>query len=259
MKKYFVCSDVHGFFTPMVKALEEKGFDKENKDHILILVGDMLDRGHEAREMVDFCLELLEQHRLLFVKGNHETLFFDFISELDKDGGTINSMGGYIPPHHISNRTCDTVTQLTGKSYYDFIMGDYDYDKDILQNEYVIKFKKLVDSSFDYFETPRYIFTHGWIPNKNNKEVAYRSANIYHTYNPDWREATKEEWESARWDNGMDCWHDGVVETNKIIVCGHWHCSYGNFKFHSQGGGEFEDNSVFTPFVDSHYFPIYLP
>lgn len=248
MRKYFVCSDVHGFLGPLKEALEEKGFDRENKEHILVLLGDMLDRGPDAKGMVDFCLDLMNEDRLMFVKGNHETLFFDLITELD-EGGFIAS-SGYIPPHHLNNGTCDTVEQFTGKSYYDFLMRDYDYEKDVASNEYIKKFTKLVKNAADFIETGKHIFVHGWIPNRNNKKVMHHSANILHQYQPEWRSASLEEWESARWDNGMDCWYDGVTEENKTIVCGHWHTSYGHYKYHNIGSGEFEKDSVFTPFED---------
>lgn len=48
MAKYFICSDVHGFYTEWMKALKEAGFDIENPNHKIIHCGDLLDRGEEA-------------------------------------------------------------------------------------------------------------------------------------------------------------------------------------------------------------------
>lgn len=50
------------------------------------------------------------------------------------------------------------------------------------------------------------------------------------TYFPieNWRNANSEAWDFARWINGMQASRDGVIEKNKTIVCGHWHCSYGH-------------------------------
>ena len=45
MKTYFVCSDIHGFYKEWVKSLKEAGFNKNNPEHILIVLGDIFDRG----------------------------------------------------------------------------------------------------------------------------------------------------------------------------------------------------------------------
>ena len=45
MKKLFVVSDVHSFYNHLIKALNEKGFDKNNPDHWFVSCGDLLDRG----------------------------------------------------------------------------------------------------------------------------------------------------------------------------------------------------------------------
>ena len=36
MPKFFVFSDVHGFYDEFVKALDEAGYDKNNPEHWLI-------------------------------------------------------------------------------------------------------------------------------------------------------------------------------------------------------------------------------
>ena len=51
MKKYFIFSDTHSFFTILKKELDRKGFDVNNKNHILILCGDLFDRGNESKEI----------------------------------------------------------------------------------------------------------------------------------------------------------------------------------------------------------------
>ena len=43
MKKYFITSDTHGFYIPLIRELDKKRFDLKNKDHILVLCGDLFD------------------------------------------------------------------------------------------------------------------------------------------------------------------------------------------------------------------------
>ena len=96
----------------------------------------------------------------------------------------------------------------------------------------------------DYFETEHYICVHGWIPctpiSLSSTEKAYVSI-------PDWRNAGKELWEKARWINGMEAAHSGIVEPGKTILCGHWHCSFGHANY-EHDGSEFEYDANFTPY-----------
>lgn len=45
--KFFVISDVHGYYDEMVQTLEAAGFDPNNEEHWLISCGDEIDRGSE--------------------------------------------------------------------------------------------------------------------------------------------------------------------------------------------------------------------
>ncbi|MBQ8726493.1 MAG: metallophosphoesterase [Clostridia bacterium] len=47
--KYYVVSDVHGFYDELIFALTEKGFFDEKSPHKLIICGDLLDRGEKLR------------------------------------------------------------------------------------------------------------------------------------------------------------------------------------------------------------------
>ena len=240
--KNFICTDTHSFFNETKRALEEAGFEYDNPSHILYILGDMLDRGPSSRELLDYVLGL-PKNRFYYIIGNHDDLFKDLLKELKERRG--------ISLHHISNGTVQTVAQFTGLTEVDLQLGYYNYEKDIVKNKYIRKYIQLLKNrSFDYLETEKYIFVHGWIPNHSNKIVAHRSDNAKHKYREDWRDSTKDEWKSARWDNGMNCWKQGVVEPDKTIVCGHWNSSWGNYRLHHEGSGEFENDAVFTPFVD---------
>ena len=57
MNKYFVVSDVHGFYDEMIKALNEAGWDKNNPNHYIISCGDVFDRGTQPKEVMKFFLK----------------------------------------------------------------------------------------------------------------------------------------------------------------------------------------------------------
>lgn len=220
MKKYFVVSDVHGFYDELKKALDEKGFDINNENHIFVSCGDLLDRGQQPKECLEFVNSLPDDRKIL-IRGNHEDLIEQAI---DRD---------CFEMHDWSNGTVLTACILTDDT-------NMLNQSNILAKLFVNKdFNKYMLSLVDYYETDHYIFVHGWIP-------TFASGR----YTEDWRESSELSWADARWYNGMDCWYAGVVEPGKTIVCGHWHSSYGNYLFHQKGSGEFKDDSDFSPFVD---------
>ena len=48
--RYYVISDVHGYYTQMKSALEKAGFFSDTTPHKLVMLGDLFDRGHEAKQ-----------------------------------------------------------------------------------------------------------------------------------------------------------------------------------------------------------------
>ena len=102
--RYYVVSDVHGFYTPLVTALKGAGFYGDTEPHKLLVLGDLFDRGSEAVKLQEFVLELMEQNAVILIRGNHEDLFEELVTE---DGGQPYS-------YHVSNGTYDTALQLTG-------------------------------------------------------------------------------------------------------------------------------------------------
>lgn len=232
MKTYFVSSDIHGFYTEWMDALKNEGFDINNDDHHIIVCGDLLDRGKEAKEVIDFVWDMLNKNRIRLVKGNHESLFQQMCRKV------------YYGYHDLTNGTVDTLLQLQTKenedpSLYDFFNLIKYYDN---------RWDTIMDKMEDYIEIGDFIFVHGWIPvgENDNLECIYRE---------DWRDASAYDWESARWFNGLQLGLDGIVEDDKIIVCGHWHTSYAHVRSQYKGysstfyrSKEFDDTADFGIF-----------
>ena len=82
--KYYVVSDVHGYFTHLKNALDSAGFFEETEPSKLIVCGDLLDRGEEARELAALMKALKDEGRLIYILGNHEQLL--------KKGGFYSSL-----------------------------------------------------------------------------------------------------------------------------------------------------------------------
>ena len=236
--KYYVVSDVHAFYDELVKALQDKGFF-EDADCKLIICGDLLDRGKQPIEMQNFVAELLEQDRVILVRGNHEDLLEELTENLEEWMQT-----GIRYTHHDTNGTLDTVLKMLNVSYEKLYM----YTSACQRRLYGMPFfKTVLPAMRNYYETPNYVFVHGWIP----------SVTVGNPYDPtnilpyaDWRNATSEQWRLSRWLNGMFAFSCGVTEPNKTVVCGHIRASWGHCKL--EGNGYLSGRGYvhdYTPFV----------
>lgn len=232
--RYYVVSDVHGFYTQLISSLEKAGFFKEKEPCKLVICGDLLDRGLEAKITADFALKLLEEERLIFVRGNHEDLFCDLVKYFENSLGEVFPC---IPSHHIHNGTWETFLQLTEMNSADALTKPKRLVSKIKNTSF---WKKLLPSTVDYFETERYVFTHGYIPHKVRVDRE--------NYKTAWRLASEEEWAKARWYNGMEiaCGAKKILP-DKTIVCGHWHTSFGHTHYEKKGS-EFGPKADFSPF-----------
>ena len=232
MPKLFVCSDIHSAYTPWMKALNDAGFDKNNPDHFIVLCGDLFDRMEESYKAYKFAKDMIEQGKLIYIKGNHESLLLDCCKR------------GYWESHDISNGTAKTV--------YDLGYGE-DFGE---MCQYTLrKVKPLFNKAINYLETKNYIFVHSWIPviDKDGLPVYY-TRNRHFEFNPDWRNANQKDWETAVWGNPFNMAGWGLNQTGKVIVFGHWHCSTGWAK--SEGRSEFGADAKFEPYYGDGFIAI---
>ena len=224
--KYFVVSDVHSFYSLLIKALENQGFERHNPDHKLVVCGDAFDRGKEAVKVQDFLVEMQEQNRLIYICGNHEDLLMQMVAELPYIVDHIEYT------HHASNGTLSTLSQLTGMTISQIKRDPWRAQEYFSKTPFV---KKLLPEIIDYAELGGCVFVHGWIP-------CFSHLN-------DWRDASNSEWKEARWWNGMEMWHNKACrEPNKTIVCGHWHCSWGHAHDNPKLYDEWGQRANFEPY-----------
>jgi serine/threonine protein phosphatase 1 len=133
----YAVGDVHGQFFKLEKLIG-KLFIKE--DDLLVFVGDYIDRGRHSFEVIDYLIKLKEKHNCVFLKGNHEAMFMDYMSGIYEDVFLYN--GG----------------RSTIKSYrkHKFNIGHYNYLERRMPREHISFFQKLKM----YHETEDYIFVH---------------------------------------------------------------------------------------------------
>ena len=227
--KYFIVSDIHSFCSELKSALWKAGFNKRNKDHTLIVCGDVFDRGSETVELYKF-LTSIPKKRCILIKGNHELLYGELLEK------------SFPESHDFSNHTVDTFCQIAGYSpeiltpKYWCDLGDVPHER-IRQawQEILTEVKQspitawLQSDRWKYWhEVGNYIFVHSFIPLKNlDRMPAYYTYNRKFEYFKDWRKtANNFELEDATWGCPYQQYIDGYFKeeaaNGKVLVCGHW-------------------------------------
>lgn len=256
MKKYFIVSDIHSFFEPFKKALDEAGFDENNPNHILVIAGDIFDRGEDTVPLYDY-LRTLNTRRLILIRGNHEDLYLDLLKK------------SYPEDHDFSNGTVKTFCHISNiPNAYDVMkMGHIFrtgcFDKSVEMWPEIIKevkkspITKWIKSKKwkNYIEIGDYIITHSFIPLDIKDKFKERAKTIFRMYGgmcgekykfqlpidffkyyTDWRTKANEiDWYSARWGCPFDLYDKGLfqkeINKGKKLVFGHWHCSEGHERY----------------------------
>ena len=229
MPKFFVVSDVHGFYDAMKAALDDAGFDPNNEEHWLVSCGDNLDRGRQPNEIINYLMSL---PRCVLVRGNHCDLLLQCIDR------------GYATHNDFSNGTAQTILDLAPHAETIDVTFSVAYHK----------VKPLIDKMVNYFETKNYIFVHSFIPlNCDDKLPPYYIRNRKYSKMENWREANQLKWEDARWGDPFELADKGLLP-DKTLVFGHWHCSKGWAK--KEGRSQFDDDARFDPFYGDGFIAI---
>ena len=192
-RKLFAVSDVHGHFTALSEALDRAGFDSANEDHIFVSCGDLFDRGTENVKVYEFVRSL---ERKILIRGNHEDMLRDALKcgRMDADGMT--------------NGTDKTVKEFFGRNAID---GKWNIN--VTDRERLSQLVDFLDSTIDFHEEGKYIFTHGWLPDVFEGRLP--------TVDPLWRETSEAKWKRAHWSEWQQYYGAGVLLDGRIIVCGH--------------------------------------
>ena len=238
--KYFCVSDIHGYYDQLIEALASANFEPSNPDHMLIVCGDHFDRGRQPKEVLDYLLQL---PRKILIWGNHDMLLLESCKR------------GWFYDYDRSNGTLGTVADLTidFAEQYKAEHGDYPSTKQ--RCEEVLRIvEPFYQQHVNYYESNKYIFVHAWVP-----VVVDDHAPVHHirgrrfTKHPDWRNATPREWDQARWVNPYNM-AKLRLQAEKIIVCGHWHCSAGWAS--AEGRSEFGEDACFDPYEGDGFLAI---
>lgn len=101
--RHLITTDIHGHYDEFMLALENARYD-ETADR-LVLLGDLIDRARQTKEVLQFLAGLIDRGRdIELIKGNHEDILQAFLE------GKVTALKGWLD-------TCQGLTLLWSYKY----------------------------------------------------------------------------------------------------------------------------------------------
>lgn len=111
--KTFVIGDIHGAYKGLVQVLERANVSAD--DH-LIFLGDYCDGWSQTPEVLHFLWNLQKTHRITFLKGNHDHLAWQFLTQQPMDTQKWLLHGG-----SATQKAYQTIDENTKQHHAEFI------------------------------------------------------------------------------------------------------------------------------------------
>lgn len=185
-------SDIHGSYSEFNALLSKVNYRPlEDK---LILMGDYVDRGPDSKRLVEQVMMMHEEEGVIVLKGNHDKMAFDALTNDDDKLDT----------HWLSNGGYETLMSYCGADP-DFLKEDFGWKDYVLLKEKIRQnyghHLDFINSLPLYYETEEHIFVHAGI----NPKVE------------DWKQ---QESYDFIWIREL-FYRNPVVSTDKTVVFGH--------------------------------------
>jgi serine/threonine protein phosphatase 1 len=240
-KIIFTISDIHGHYQETIKALQEAGWDEDNPNHLLVVCGDIFDRGDESLTIFQWLYRLTQDSKAIVTKGNHEPFLIQF---LDGDNDNFNYK------YNGLNNTLDDFVHSTSDFKMFLIMNQdknsptglndtignlwdkWCYNTRKLINEENPELLSWLKSLPYYYETENYIFTHA--------SIDTLALDWHHPHCDNYGKFL--DWDACVWDDGS-FFGKSICNTDKTVVVGHYHTNKIRQKYHI---GNSDDYGILT-------------
>jgi serine/threonine protein phosphatase 1 len=137
MNKIFAIGDIHGCMGKLRTLIQNINADPEND--IIVFIGDYIDRGSAAREVVDYVIGLTAEYKnVVCLLGNHEYMFLRYLDGLDEEMYLSN--GGSVTLFAYAVSLSETPQERKAK----------------IPREHL----KFFESLLPHYETDNYLFVH---------------------------------------------------------------------------------------------------
>ena len=188
-RRVFAVSDVHGNLDYLKGLLKKISFSKED---ILILLGDLIEKGPKSIETLQYIIQLCKTHTVHVLRGNCDRLLFDDSLPAHWRFRYRHSWGGNMIMNEFSARL-----NLPIRSVEDVAIL-----REAAKREFSEEFSFLMDMPV-ILESEHYIFVHGGIPGED-------CLNDLSALKP---------WECMKNDDFLN---QGHTFRNKWCIVGHW-------------------------------------
>ena len=185
-RRILAVSDIHGNL-PFLKGLLEKVCFSQ--DDVLILLGDMLEKGKQSLDLLRFILELQKTHTVYPICGNCDGLVLRFFED---DSWDVGFFTNYLPAHPES-----TLRQLAAEMGFEN-WNDLPAFRTALR-AYCPEIWQWLKNLPTILETEHVVFVHGGIPSLERMEEL-------------------DSWKCMKNDNFLGQDH----AFSKYVVVGHW-------------------------------------
>lgn len=207
-KNIYIISDLHNHYTITVDALKEAGYDENNSNNLLVVLGDILDRGPEALEVFNWLYKLTSEGKAIVLSGNHHPMFISFLEgSTDPFNYFNNGLNETIADFWHRSIPFETWCLLDGKCEQN--LQSYCKWCKICSEDINKEYPDLLPwlkSLPDYLETKSFIMTHGTIDGNC----------------PDWHNPPNG-WEDCHWAKPRD-FMQPFTNIDKTIIVGHIDC-----------------------------------
>lgn len=210
-KKIYFCSDIHGYYSEFISSLKEAGYDENNENNLLVVLGDINDRGKEFLKVYEYLKRLTDEGKAIVTSGNHHGFLIDFLE--DKSGMfnyKYNGTDETIADLWHRTKPFESWLVLDNEEKYEFIEDAFARWQRICSKEINEEYPELLPwlkSLPRYFESKHYIGCHASLD---------LSAE-------DWRKPSKD-WNWLEFDDGSFICHKN--NTGKTVVCGHFYTNH---------------------------------
>lgn len=231
----FVFGDIHGHLKELERDLQDAGYDEDNSNHLLIVLGDNFDRGTESKEVFLKFKKLTSEGKAIVLHGNHEDFIIDFLEGKDcmfnfKHNGFNKTLDSFLDQTcswemfcFMCNSDPDMAIALYGNRVKPLLEDFYSIPVEVAFDVYQEYARQEIRKNYKdllpwlrslpyYYETEHYIFTHAAIDGScdNWKEPKYTK---YEFWTP---------WQYLTWDDGS-FYVEPINNTPKTVVVGHFH------------------------------------
>lgn len=122
----YAIGDIHGELEKLDELLESLPIELGDR---LVFLGDYIDRGPDSPGVIDRLIELRERQECVFLLGNHESMFLDFLGWTDDKyfggdafllNGGDRTLAGY---GYFEREETDLVSFQLPKAHENFLLG----------------------------------------------------------------------------------------------------------------------------------------